>query len=75
MSPKARQALAIVAVAALVVGVLAGTSVALWQDLSPEERAVLVPILNPRLGLLIMIGKRADRAQDWVHETVPGWEL
>ena len=56
MSPKARQALAIVAVAALVVGVLAGTSVALWQDLSPEERAVLVPILNPRLGLLIMIG-------------------
>ena len=56
MSPKARQALAIVAVAALVVGVLAGASIALWQDLSPEERAVLVPILNPRLGLLIMIG-------------------
>ena len=35
---------------------LVGAGVALWRDLGADERAVLEPILNPRLGLLIMIG-------------------
>lgn len=56
MSPKARQGLVILAASALVLGVLVGAGVALWRDLGVEERAVLEPVLNPRLGLLIMIG-------------------
>ena len=56
MSPKARQGLVILAASALVLGVLIGAGVALWRDLGVEERAVLEPVLNPRLGLLIMIG-------------------
>ena len=56
MSPKARQGLVILGASALVLGVLVGAGVALWRDLGIEERAVLEPILNPRLGLLIMIG-------------------
>lgn len=56
MSPKARQGLVILAASALVLGVLVGAGVALWRDLGVEERAVLEPVINPRLGLLIMIG-------------------
>ncbi|WP_298596048.1 3'-5' exonuclease [Zoogloea sp.] len=56
MSPKARQGLVILGASALVLGVFVGAGVALWRDLGAEERAVLEPILNPRLGLLIMIG-------------------
>ncbi|WP_374247157.1 exonuclease domain-containing protein [Zoogloea sp.] len=55
MSPKARQALAVAVASALVVGVMAAAGFAVWRDLSPEEVAVLEPVLNPRLGLLIMI--------------------
>ncbi|GLT24332.1 MULTISPECIES: exonuclease domain-containing protein [Zoogloea] len=55
MSPKARQALAIAAACALVAGVLAAAGFAVWRDLTPEEKAVIEPVLNPRLGLLIMI--------------------
>ena len=56
MSPKARQGLVILGASALVLGVLGGAGVALWRDFGADERAVLEPILNPRLGLLIMIG-------------------
>ncbi|MBT9497267.1 MULTISPECIES: exonuclease domain-containing protein [Zoogloea] len=56
MSLKSRQALAIVSACVLVVGVLAAAGITVWRDLSPYEREVLEPILNPRLGLLIMIG-------------------
>ncbi|MBL8435875.1 MAG: DNA polymerase III subunit epsilon [Zoogloea sp.] len=56
MSPKARQGLVTLVASALVLGVLVGAGVALWRDLGPEERAVVEPVLNPRLGLLIMIG-------------------
>jgi len=56
MSPKARQGLVIFGASVVVLGVLVGAGVALWRDLGAEERAVLEPILNPRLGLLIMIG-------------------
>jgi len=56
VSVKSRQGLVILAACALVVGVLAVTGVALWRDLAPAEREVLEPILNPRIGLLIMIG-------------------
>lgn len=56
MSPKARQGLVTLVASALVLGVLVGAGVALWRDLGVEERAVLEPVLNPRLGLLIMIG-------------------
>lgn len=56
MSPKARQGLVIFGASAVVLGVLVGAGVALWRDLGVEERAVVEPILNPRLGLLIMIG-------------------
>lgn len=56
MSVKSRQGLAILAACVLVVGVLAVAGIALWRDLSPSEREVLEPILNPRFGLLIMIG-------------------
>ena len=56
MSPKARQGLVILTASVLVLGVLVGAGIALWRDLGPEERAVLEPVLNPRLGLLIMIG-------------------
>ena len=55
MSPKTRQALAIAAACALVAGVLAAAGFAVWRDLTPEEKAVIEPVLNPRLGLLIMI--------------------
>lgn len=56
MSLKHRQVLAIVFSCCLVLGVLVLAGVTLWRDLAPEERAVLEPILNPRMGLLIMIG-------------------
>jgi len=56
MSPKGRQGLVILGASAVVLGVLVGAGVALWRDLGADERAVLEPILNPRLGLLIMIG-------------------
>ena len=56
MSPKGRQGLVILGASALVLGVLGGAGVALWRDFGADERAVLEPILNPRLGLLIMIG-------------------
>ncbi len=56
MTPKGRQALAVAAACGLVVAVLAGAGVAVWQDLASDERELLEPILNPRLGLLIMIG-------------------
>jgi len=39
-----------------VVGVMAAAGIAVWRDLSPEERDAIEPILNPRLGLLFMIG-------------------
>ena len=56
MSVKSRQALAIATACILVVGVMAAAGFTVWRDLGPEERAILEPILNPRLGLLIMIG-------------------
>ena len=56
MSPKGRQGLVILGASAVVLGVLVGAGVAFWRDLGADERAVLEPILNPRLGLLIMIG-------------------
>ncbi len=56
MSLKSRQALAILSACVLVVGVLAAAGITVWRDFSPYEREVLEPILNPRLGLLIMIG-------------------
>ncbi len=56
VSVKARQGLAILVACALVVGVLALAGIALWRDLAPGEREVLEPVLNPRIGLLIMIG-------------------
>ena len=56
MSLKSRQALAIATACILVVGVMAAAGFTVWRDLGPEERAILEPILNPRLGLLIMIG-------------------
>ncbi|MCE1184060.1 MAG: DNA polymerase III subunit epsilon [Rhodocyclales bacterium] len=34
---------------------LAVGAYALWHDLTPDERALLQPVLEPRLGLLIMI--------------------
>ena len=56
LAPGARsQALAIAAACALVAGVLAAAGFAVWRDLTPEEKAVIEPVLNPRLGLLIMI--------------------
>ena len=56
MSVKSRQALAIATACLLVVGVMAAAGIAVWRDLSPEERDAIEPILNPRLGLLFMIG-------------------
>lgn len=56
VSVKARQGLAILVACALVVGVLALAGIALWRDLAPGEREILEPVLNPRIGLLIMIG-------------------
>lgn len=56
MSPKARQAMAIAVACALAVGVLAAAGFVVWRDLTPEERDVLAPILNPRMGVLIMVG-------------------
>ena len=56
MSVKSRQALAIATACILVVGVMAAAGFTVWRDLGPEEQAILEPILNPRLGLLIMIG-------------------
>ena len=55
MNVKSRQALAIVAACVLVVGVMAAAGVAVWRDLSAEERSIVEPIVNPRMGLLIMI--------------------
>ena len=56
MSPKARQAWPILAACGMVAAILISAAVALWRDLGVDEQAVLEPILNPRLGLLIMIG-------------------
>jgi len=56
VSVKSRQALAIATACLLVVGVMAAAGIAVWRDLSPEERDAIEPILNPRLGLLFMIG-------------------
>jgi len=56
VSVKSRQALAIATACILVVGVMAAAGFTVWRDLGPEEQAILEPILNPRLGLLIMIG-------------------
>ena len=56
MSPKARQAWPILAACGMVAAILILAAVALWRDLGADEQAVLEPILNPRLGLLIMIG-------------------
>ena len=56
MSLKSRQALAIATACILVSGVMAAAGIAVWRDLGPEERGVLEPILNPRVGLLVMIG-------------------
>ncbi len=55
MSVKSRQVLAIVAACALVVGVMAAAGITVWRDLAPEERDIIEPILNPRLGLILMI--------------------
>ncbi|WP_408065736.1 3'-5' exonuclease [Zoogloea dura] len=56
MSVQSRQALAVLAGSGLVVAVLAAAGVAVWRDLGVDERDVLEPILNPRMGLLIMVG-------------------
>ncbi len=55
MSPRSRQALAIATACILASGMLAVGAYALWHDLTPDERALLQPVLEPRLGLLIMI--------------------
>ena len=56
MSPQARQALPVLAASGLVAGVLILAGVSVWQDLGATERGLIEPILNPRLGLLIMVG-------------------
>lgn len=55
MSVKSRQALAIATACLLVLGVMALAAIAVWRDLGPEERDIIEPILNPRMGLLITI--------------------
>ena len=55
MSVKSRQVLAVLTACALVVAVMAAAGIAVWRDLAPEERDIIEPILNPRLGLLLMI--------------------
>lgn len=56
MSVQSRQALAVLAGSGLVLAVLAAAGVAVWRDLGADEREILEPILNPRMGLLIMVG-------------------
>ena len=55
MSVKSRQVLAVLTACALVVAVMAAAGITVWRDLAPEERDIIEPILNPRLGLLLMI--------------------
>ncbi|WP_374476444.1 exonuclease domain-containing protein [Zoogloea sp.] len=55
MSVKSRQVLAVLTACVLVVAVMAAAGIAVWRDLAPEERDIIEPILNPRLGLLLMI--------------------
>jgi DNA polymerase-3 subunit epsilon len=55
VSVKSRQALAIATACLLVLGVMALAAIAVWRDLGPEERDIIEPILNPRMGLLITI--------------------
>ncbi|MBN8283548.1 exonuclease domain-containing protein [Zoogloea sp.] len=55
MSVKSRHVLAVLTACALVVVVMAAAGIAVWRDLAPEERDIIEPILNPRLGLLLMI--------------------
>ncbi|QID18897.1 DNA polymerase III subunit epsilon [Nitrogeniibacter mangrovi] len=52
MSPKGRMVVAVLAASMAVLVAFLATGWVIWADLSPEEQAVLDPILSPRSGLI-----------------------